>query len=351
MNSRKMGLFAIGVVLVLVVAFIARGAVQLKSPESQGVLFRDAYTLTGVMNDPLVVIGDQALLAADSTVDGDAALVTRSSSVAAGVVNGDLTLIGSDLSMQGKVSGDVALLGTNLVLDGRVGGDVVALGSTLTIDAGTQVAGDIFACVGTLTDNRPESGNLKSCNQIEGIPSIFGADGNLTLLALKPGIGTVIGSLLLAGFAILSVIMFPRQVQSMRAVAFAHPIYTGTAGVMAALLWIGIAAGGLLLLAFIPVVGAFLLLLLVLSLLVVVILSAAGWVALAFGLGDAVLRRVFRQAQPPLLATFAGTVLLFALWHVLLLVPSGGVWLGLVLLVFSLLGLGAALVTRLGWRR
>jgi hypothetical protein len=114
---------------------------------------------------------------------------------------------------------------------------------------------------------------------------------------------------------------------------------------MAALLWVGLVAGDVLVLAFVPPLGLGLALVLLLALLVLLTLSAAGWIALAFGLGDFLLRRLFRQAQPMLLAALFGSLLLFVVWHILLVLPMGGVLLTLALVGLSLLGLGAALVT------
>ncbi len=346
-NYRRFVFFVVGFLGVLVLAVLARQLLNLSLPESRGVIFQEHYILTDTADAPLAVIADQSQLAEGSIVQGDVALVSRVESAASGIVNGDLTQIGSDVIMRGTVTGDLTLFGTRLVLGGQVDGDVIALGSDITITADARIAGEIVNCAGTLTDNRPEPVGIRSCGQMSALAGIISAGGDLLLPALQPGIGTVLAALTLTGITLLGVMLFPRSMRAMQATVFARPIYTGVTGGMTMLLWIGLAAGAVLLLGFFPPIGLVLIPVLLVAMLTLVVLMAAGWMALAAGLGDSLLRRMFRQAQPPLLAALFGSLLLFALWHVLLILPFGGPVLLLVLAVLSLIGLGAAL---LAWR-
>jgi cytoskeletal protein CcmA (bactofilin family) len=87
------------------------------------------------------------------------------------VVNDDLYLAGSEITVDGKVNGDVIAVGTNVTINGDVNGNIIAAGSTVIINgkvsqavraAGnivtlkSKIGRDLVAIAGTIT-TLPES--------------------------------------------------------------------------------------------------------------------------------------------------------------------------------------------------
>ena len=84
--------------------------------------------------------------------------------------------------------------------------------------------------------------------------------------------------------------------------------------------------------------------------LVVLGICITGWITLALLVGDFALRHLTRTILPPVIAAAFGSILLFTLWHVLAIIPFGGLF-GLLLMgLMGAAGFGGALATRMGTR-
>lgn len=346
-SSRKVWVFLAIIAAMLLIAWIVRQVTGVQLNAHGTVWMMDSYTLSDTVDDSLAVVADRINLAEGSTVQGDTGLFGRTSATAAGTVNGDLAMIGGDLTVSGAVNGDVALLGTHLVITGQISGDVLALGSDLTIAPDARLTGKIANCAGTLIDNRSNPTPVKSCSQLDDLASILLVGTGLGSVLPQPGIGTMLVSLLLTGLSILAVILFPRHIRTVQRSAMRRPLRAGLAGVLGVFLGVGLTAVVLLLIGFVPVVGVALLPVNLLILLLLGVLVMVGWIALAAGVGEWLFGRL-QQPQPPFLAVMFGSLLLAGVWHGLALV-TGLIALAAVILI-SVVGSGAALLTRFGTR-
>jgi hypothetical protein len=97
-------------------------------------------------------------------------------SVGAGeVVNGDLYLFGSNITIDGTVNGDVFAFGQNILLNGTINGGVTAAGQTVTINGkisrGARVAGQSINVTGSIDGDLVSGGtttNISSSAKIGG---------------------------------------------------------------------------------------------------------------------------------------------------------------------------------------
>jgi Polymer-forming cytoskeletal len=363
-NRRKIVILLLIIIGIVVLGNVVRRKVleRLAADQSSVILTQD-YSLSDTVSDPLVVIADTVDLSGDSHVTGNAALVGRTKVTLAGQVSGDLAALGDDIRLEknGHISGNASLMGSRVVLDGQVDGDLTVVSDTLTINSGAQVNGNITACVSHLGDERSGAALIIPCSDAEsakfaGLKSL--RDGQIPLGGINAAGGFPAGelpislslSLALTGLAALAVTVFPRPFSYLVEAMQAMPRRMAGMGCLTSLLALGGNVVLLVILADVPVLG--LLLLPVGALLGLLLLGMVitGWIALALVIGTWLAKRVSSRGIPPLIAVAFGSVLLFLLWHMLALLPFGGLVSFVLMVVFGSVGLGAALTTRLGTR-
>jgi hypothetical protein len=167
-----------------------------------------------------------------------------------------------------------------------------------------------------------------------------------TALAL---LATGFMSLVLTGVSALTVAAFPQQIGNMEEAILTTPRRVGQAGLMSALLAIGVTIGVVLLLGVVPPLGLIALPVYGLAALAFLGLTVSGWITVALIVGDWLLRRVSR-GLPPLITVAIGSIVLFVVWHLLALLPFGLLLVLLAMAVLGSVGLGAVVATRLGTR-
>lgn len=282
----------------------------------------------------LALAGPPAVSAQTETEREPALRVARGS-----VARSQVVALDRDLVIEGEVRSDVAVLQGDVVVSGDVTGDVVVLGGDIRVEGNGRVGGNLFALGGEieLASGALVGGRTVSYPTFTG-PWITLLEGpSLGLSATSP---LVLGAKLALLFAWLLLALgllatLDREVLAMsRGIrlepfrSFAVGLTTVLALVLSALFVSSFAAS--LLAA--P--------LLVLVVLVALFLKLWGMVAVFHALGDW-LGRVGHRKLLPVSAATLGLLALGALK----LVPWIGVW---VWTIATLIGVGAALTTRLG---
>ena len=119
-----------------------------------------------VVDDDLYIGG--STISIDGTVNGDV-LAAGNEIIVNGLINGSLNAAGAKVIVNGEVTGAVRIAGNTLEVNGNVGGDVVAVGSSLRLDRTASIGNDLVVGVGDVSIDSPVGGD------------IFGGGGDITL--------------------------------------------------------------------------------------------------------------------------------------------------------------------------
>jgi len=356
--SRNFLVFTAAVILVLGLAVFLRPQVAQHTTPDNNVIFQTDYQLGSVHNGDLVVLGETLLLRDESHVQGSAALIGDMVRVS-GVVDGNLTAIGQTIIVEdtARVAGNASFMGESVTIAGQIAGNVVVNGGSLTIDPTAQLDGTISTCVGAV--NSPQNIPIACTSpSIEPFaPLIALRNSALPEAFLSAGVssvgmlfGVVFAALALIGTSALAVTFFPRQISHIEEAMRARPRSFGGVGIAVYALVVGLFLALTFLLAFFPPLGLILVPVFLLLGLFLLLFSLSGLVTLVVMLGDWLLNRSARAPQPPLIAAVVGSVALSALVAVISLLPFGLVISFLLLGLFSSVGLGASMFTRIGTR-
>lgn len=296
---------------------------------------------------------------------------------AGGQVNGKVTVFGGDVEVNGLINGDLTVFDGDATVDGTVNGNLVIFRGDLELTSEARVTGDCFvggevvddsgaascASVGTgFLENmpvlpvRPERAAPPAPPVVPELPGVPSTE--VPRRAVSPlgrffaNVSEAVGlSLLLGVLALVVTAIFPRQLQQVGNTVRERPAASGAVGFLTAIAVPSLLALLLLVLA-ITCVG--LLLYPAVFLLALVPLAALllGWVAVGERFGSW-LARTFNRTQPSLVATAAlGTAILTLSLGLLALVPpfsiGGGFTVWLVGMILASVGLGAAVLTKLG---
>lgn len=357
-NARKFLLIiAIVVVVIMVGNAVSRRVVQNVTSGEGEIALTDSYTLDSNLSEDLFVIADSAHLTAASQVVGDVALVGRSRASLEGDVNGDVVVMGGELALgqDAQITGQAAFIGNQVTLAGTVKGDLSVLADTLTILPGAQLPDKLELCASHIVDERSDSAPLANCGaeELAGWQSL--RDGRLVTDTLGAGGFSTGGLLLGIGFTLamtalagVVVTIFPRAFSYMTQAVRLVPRRLAGVGCLTLLLVPGVGAALLLALALLPPLGLLLLPIMCLLTIPLLLCFVAGWLTMALLVGDGVLRRFARHSSPPITTIMVGSFTLLVVWLLATALPYGSlIGVGLMLLI-GVVGLGAALVTRLG---
>jgi hypothetical protein len=253
-----------------------------------------------------------------------------------------LVAIGRDVSVEGEALSDVAALDGSVDVSGKVDGSVIVLRGDARLAPTARVAGDVYVVGGRIRAAR----GAQTGGRMVSYPNASNAW--LTLLE-GPSIGLgfasrlVLGAklALLASWALLLLLFFAasgRQLietaEGVRREPF-RSFFVGLTGVVCLVLtalFLTAFARGILGVPFVALI-----------VLLGVVLKLWGTVAVFYALGDWLSRQVFRRRFQPLNAATIGLLVLGAVKFL----P----WLGvLAWYVVTLIGVGAALSTKLGRR-
>lgn len=367
MQKRGWVVLAIIIIAIIILAGLARNALVGNLPSrSDNVVLDEVYTLTtgSQIDDGLVVLSNVVALEAGSTIQGDVSLVVGSETTISGIINGNLTVMGDvmHLNPESIIVGNLTFIGSDVTLAGTVGGQVEIISDRLvfqeTFNWVDAVPASVYACAEIYDATgdifvRPcgESAFADQKTRVaELLSPITLQIGDISLLVGFHLLISTLSSLVLAGLSTLVVVTFPRQVSHIEEALHTHPITQGITGLLAVLGVIGITFTVVILLSDIPALGIFALFIYLLGLVALGIMLIFGWATATLMIGDVLLRRFTKLSFPPFIVTALGNLILIALWNLLgLTLQTGIVALALAVLIGTF-GLGAVINTRLGTR-
>lgn len=354
-------LFVIVIALFVgLIVLLNQARLQFEQPWFSDIHVRESYTLTGASTD-LVVFAAQVNLPADTIINGDAALMGENVLIS-NRINGDLTVMGEAVTLapQAHITGDVNVLTHELVLDGRIDGSLSFRGDTLTLAPDARITGDVFACADSITDERSAAPAVRPCGESHASARYEGMNLGAAfplLGAIIDGMGpavwlgfAVLAALLSSGVAILAVVLFPRQISHIEEAIRTSPRRLSGAGLTLLLLAVGISFALAVVWSVVPPLGLLLLPVYLIGGTLLTGMALAGWVTIGLMVGDMLLRRVVRQYTPPLVAAAAGMFVMALAGQLVLLLPFGALAGLLIAMGIGSIGLGAALLTRMGTR-
>ena len=295
-----------------------------------------------------VVFGDDFVLPADETLNGDLVVFGGTATLEPGSrVRGAVVVIGGRLEAQGDIRDEAVVMGGQAVVNGTVGQDLVIMGGTVRLGSQARVRGDLVVMGGTLQRDPGAvvEGRIVQNAAVGGAwrvpaggPEPWSRLPWLAYHSLLRGLWTATEMLVLAALAALLALFAPQALERTGGAAQRYPLHAGAVGLLA------VVGGGVL-----AVVLALTILGLPLALLLVMALGLAyllGLLSLGWLLGHRLLEALNR-VWPPVGEAALGTFLLMLLLVAVDMLACLG-W--VVHAAVILVGVGAALLTYLGTR-
>ncbi len=135
--------------LALIVAFVAA---LLGTPAAFAAEFRGDTTITigegEVLNDDLYLFATTITI--DGTINGDVFAVGSSVTIN-GTVNGNVYLAGENVTLSGTVSQDARVVGNTVTVAGSIGDDLLVLSNSATVLNGASIGRDLILAVSSTT--------------------------------------------------------------------------------------------------------------------------------------------------------------------------------------------------------
>jgi hypothetical protein len=326
--------------------------------DGNNVIFADDYRVDAAVDGDLVVLARKITVGEGANISGSASLIGSEITVD-GRIAEDLTVLGEQIRLGGDsaVAGDVSLMGSDTVVDGVIGGNVLINSEIAALTGSARAQGTVTLCGTEIS--APDDMTLAPCPEegvirpFEPLIALRSQPPTFTPSALSPlGMGVmVVGwALLMTGAAAITVSAFPRQISHIEDAVRARPSRLWGVGIALYALGVGVTLALITLLAVVPPLGLIALPFYLIAVALLLVLTLCGLITLALVLGDLIAQRVSSNRLPPLVAAVTGSLVLSAGIALLVLLPFG--WLADALIVgaVSALGLGAALVTRMGTR-
>lgn len=239
-------------------------------------------------------------------------------------VDGNITVFGGNVTVDGIVEQNVTLFGGNLRIDGRVGENVTHFGGNTTLGNTAVIEGDFTHFGGTL--NRSPGARIEG-SETTGVRFRFFSP----LISFLTGLFTFLFTLVLA---IVVVALLPDATAVVADTVQREPLSSAGAGLLATIL--------------IPVVFLLLVLLIIVGwilipffILGVIVSYFYGYVGVSRWLGRRILESTSATQQSPIVQVLIGVLVL----GIVGFIPILG-W--LVALVANLVGLGAVILSKYG---
>jgi hypothetical protein len=118
---------------------------------------------------PILALTVLAAYALPARADGEPERVAIGTDLVIAVnetVNGDVSVTGGDLTIEGTVEGDAIVVNGSTFIKGTVGGDVVVTGGSVTLRNGSEVAGDVIYVGGSISQE-PGANVLGDVSRLE----------------------------------------------------------------------------------------------------------------------------------------------------------------------------------------
>lgn len=268
-------------------------------------------------------------------------------------LNGELVVFGGNATLEREttVNGDVVVFGGSANVDGTINGDLVAMGGYLEIEDHAQINGQLTAFGSSIerSEEAEINGNIVTT---EDIPFEFNFPNGVTMPSQLPhmlhyahvplisGGWFLFKILIWTGIAILAILFFQEQAETISETALEQPLMS--------------AALGLLIVILIPVALLTLIITILLSPLVLIaipVLYAAwmlGWAALSLEVGKRLMKTT-NQTWPPALYAGLGMAILALIFNGFqAVVPCLG---GLPKFFVGMWMLGAVALTKFGTQK
>ena len=258
-------------------------------------------------------------------------------------VDGDVVALGGSVTVDGEVTGEVAAIGGSVTLGptARVGGDIAVVGGSLRRSPGAVVEGDIEE-VGRGTGGRF---GRRGWRFGDVFGTFWSRMGSLAATALR--------LCLLALLGVVAVAFGRTQLEGIGASASASPLRAGLVGLLGQVLFVPVLVLTVVVLA-VSIIGIPLLVLVPFGILLFVLMMLAGFLGLAFQVGQAVTRRFGWEGRGAFAAVAFGVVAIgfLTLTAKLIALAGGGVvGIPIAILGYALeyvawtVGFGAAILT------
>ncbi len=269
-------------------------------------------------------------------------------------LNGDLAVMGgtATLEVNSIVNGNVAVLGGSLQVDGKVNGDIVAVGGQVSLSDTAVVNGNVIVPVALLSkaDGASISGDVvtQPSQGWGNIPNIETEDSNSqpgTSFVVREGLNMLgrflwgmLATVAMAALALLFVLIFPTPIERVSQTIAVQPVLSGAVG----LLTIFLAPFALVLLAVTIILSPFA----VLAAIVLVIGMVVGWIGLGMEVGNR-MASMFHARWAPGVTALVGVALITFITSLFNLLWFCGALVGFIL---GMIGLGAVILTRFGFK-
>jgi hypothetical protein len=301
--------------LTLITAFLP-SPVYASSKQDDKVVLGGSFTLDGEdsLYGTLIVIGGTAYLDEGSTVTGD------------------VVILGGTLTAKGKIMGNSFLMGSSAVLteSSGISGNLITISSHIDQEKGSVVDGNV-----------QELFSGKSTSLFQGQNILPGVNPEVPALVTQPLMeASKVGlqSFIAAIFAMLLALLFPGLIIRTQKPIFSAPVSSAGFGLLTTII-----APFVLVLVTITIIGIPITLILAFALAFAVFI---GWAAIGSEIGTRI-AKAFNSQWHLALQAGVGTLILSLVLEVVGRIPCIG-WVFPFLI--SLVGLGAAVLTRLGTR-
>jgi hypothetical protein len=311
--KKTLKFFTLFILFALLLLPMRSAQAQGPNPDGEGqVIFGSNYTLESgdTFEGDLVVFGGNV------TIEEDA------------VLNGNLVVVGGTIRSNGETQGDVVIVGgqANLEESALVTGDVVTIGSQLEQAEGAKIEGEVVNNVApniNIPSGRLPPAEPGAPTAPEVRPPVINIDFN----PFAEFFGIIFWAVGLSAFAMLLALFWQPHIERTGKAIISQPVMTGAIGLLA------VVVATILFITVIPP-----------------ILLAFAWffgiVAMGLEVGERFTKAINQQWSPVLTIGF-GTFLLVLTGGMIGLIPCLG---GIVLFMFSLVGIGASVITLFGAR-
>lgn len=321
--------------------------------------------IDGVVDEDVNVYRNDLLIEEEGRINGNVTVFSGKVDVA-GVIDGNLSIFGGDAAVSGTITGNLVIFGGNLDLapEARVEGDCF-VGGAVKDESGSASCAEVASGVlqNRLLSPRPPEPVAPAPPAVPAIPvppagQVEAPSVEVPRRITSPldrffsGVSEAVGRGLLLGIlALVITAVFPRQLQQVGQTVRERPAASGAVGFLTAIAVPSLVA---LLLVVLAITCIGLLLYPAVFLLALVPLAAIllGWVAVGERFGSWLLRALNRNDASLVTTAALGTALLTLSLGLLTLIPpfsfGGGFGVWIIGLILAAVGLGAAVLTKLG---
>ncbi len=218
-------------------------------------------------------------------------------------LNGSLVLFGGNARLEpdSTVTGDVIIFGGTLFAAGTIQGDLTSVGGTLNIQSGAVIEQDLNTMGGSLVNSGTVRGTVY---EGAGNISFDFMRGNIPMVTADPAtqaMWVLLRSLILAGLALLVILLLPAPTDRVAQSISRSPLVAGGAGCLTLLLYPAVLVVLAVTIILIPIS--------VLGLLLLGVVLVFGWIGLGLAVGKALANAFHLELSAPICGAL-GTLLI-----------------------------------------